>query len=279
MIASKPVVPEPPATEIYPVSKLELFPRHTRATYQESFGSQAPAWDPARRIKRWFDTSVLEGFTGDPAHEVAVYDVLDPAAPGGTRRMVLTLAEAAAPNLPGKVVYPKHVVRPTEAVLLATGIEQSVAPESLSEYAEAVALASELGLDLNAVSESVLSGEFTIRWGKETRRHWVIEYRGSQVVAAALLRQKYQNGVGAPGHWDLTPNTPWWVPANPPAGETDLRPEVAMPVRKLLPDEKLVQGFGGQWMVQRGSKKAPGEADLLERIASRVEAIAKYLGV
>lgn len=279
MLVSKPVVPEAPAAEVYSVSKLELFPRHTRATYQEAFGEQAPGWNPDRRIKRWFDTSVLEGFTGDAANEVAVYDVFDAASPTGTRRLVLTLAEAATPNLPGKVVYPKHTTRPAEAVIVGGGGEQRLSADGICEYSEAVALATELGLGIEAVTESVLAGEFSIRWGGETRRPWVIRYKGAQMVAAALLRQKHANGIGAPGHWDLTPNTPWWIPDNAPTGESDLRPETPMPVRKLRADERLMQGFGGLWMVRRETQTGPAEADLLEKIAGRVEAIAKYLGV
>jgi len=93
------------------------------------------------------------------------------------------------------------------------------------------------------------------------------------------LKLKYVNGVGAPGAWDLAPRSPMWVPEYPDTGEQDTRPEVPMPVRRLLPGERIVTGFAGLVMVQREDLAEPSKDEILKRIDERVGLIAKYLGV
>lgn len=281
MIVSKPVVPEQPGVALYPPDKLELFPRLTRATYQEQYGTAPAAWDKSRRIKRWFDTSVLENFSGDPENEVVAYDVFDAKSETGTRRMVLTVAEASTPNLPGKMVYPKYVVAPTPALIVTpvTGETQGLNSNTICAYREAVALAAELGLGPDAVRESALGGLFRVEWNGEERRAWVIAWRGENLQVSLLLKLKYANGVGAPGRWNLDATSPTWMSEAQETGEQDTRPEVPIPVRKLLPGEKVASGFGGLMMIQREDLSESPEDEMLKRIDMRVEAIAKYLGV
>lgn len=280
MIASNPVVPAPPAEATYPVEKLNLFPRLTRATYRELYGVEPPAWDKARKIKRWFDTSVLDGFTGDMDNEVVAYDVFEPISPTGTHRLVLTVREAGTPNLPGAVPYPKYVAAPTPAVVITpiTGARTPVNPEYLTLREEADALARELGVEPEAVSESALSG-FTIAWNGEQRRSWVIEIRGGRHQASLLLRRKYEHGVGAPGRWDLSAEQPVWVAEQQDTGERDLRPEVPVPMRRLLDFEQVERNLFSGWMVKRKDLAPPSQEELLQRIDQRIGAIAKFLGV
>lgn len=281
MIACKPVVPVPPFEAAYPVEKLNLFPRLTRATYLDLYGVEPPAWDTTRKIKRWFDTSVLEGFSGDIDNEVVAYDVFEPSSATGTRRLVLTLREASTPNLPGAVSYPKYVIAPTPAVVITpiTGERTPVNPSYLSLREEAEALARELGVESAAVRESALTG-FTTAWNGEQRRPWVVEFRGTPHQVSLLLQRKYAHGVGAPGRWDLSGEQPVWAPEQQDTGERDLRPEVPIPMRRLLEFEQLDKPspFSG-WMVQRKDLTPPSPDELLQRIDRRVIAIAQFLGV
>lgn len=280
MIASKPVVPTTPAEATYPVEKLNLFPRLTRATYRELYSVEPPAWDKTRKIKRWFDTSVLEGFTGDIDNEVVAYDVFEPSSTTGTRRLVLTVREASTPNLPGAVSYPKYVVAPTPAVVITpiTGERTPVNPEYLSLREEAELLARELGVGPAAIRETTLTG-FTTAWNGEQRRSWVIEFRGDMHQASMLLRRKYEFGVGAPGRWNLSGQQPVWVPEQQDTGERELRPEVPIPMRRLTEVEQLTQNPFSGWVVKRKDLAPPSQDELLQRIDRRIAAVAAFLGV
>jgi len=57
---SMPVVPPQPAGQVtYPVSKLYLFHEYdSAAQYAAAFAVQPPAFDPTRRQKTWFDSTV-----------------------------------------------------------------------------------------------------------------------------------------------------------------------------------------------------------------------------
>lgn len=278
MATSKPVIPPQPEEVLYGPDKLQLFPRLTRATYREKYGVEPPPWDKAKRIKRWFDTSVLEGVE-DAENHVVQYEVFDATRPRGVRVLAMTAAEAAAPNLPGAAVYPKYVVAPTPAVIVApiSGEKSGVNPEHLSDRAEAVALAAELGLDAAAVRESSLA-MFVVYWNGERRRPWVIEWKGSDLQVSLLLRMRYANGVGAPGRWDVSGTSPVWVPEAPETGEQDMRPEIPIPVRPLLPNERIVTGFGGIITIQREDLRELSDRELLERIDRRVEKLSLWAG-
>ena len=281
MIVSKPVVPAPPAEAAYPVDKLNLFPRLTRASYQDLYGVQPPPWDPARRTKCWFDTSVLDNFKGDPDHEIALYEVFDPESPTGTRPMAITIREAISVNLAGAYIYPAYTVAPTKALQFAPDsiVGKPVNAELLCLRADAIALATEIGAAPGDVLEIFPGGLFTVDWTGEPRRSWAIYWKGEPHHAAALLRQKYAKGVGAPGSWDLQGTMPLWVPARVETGEQDSRLEVPVPMRRLFEYEKLAKNLFSGWLVQRKDLTPPSTDDLLMRIEQRIAAIATHLGV
>src|SRR5215471_15393890 len=95
---SRPVPPVEPNQLAYGISQLALFTSYTRASYLAAFGVQAPAWDPSRVRKTWFDSTVD---TSDPSN-VAVYKIIAPDQTGnwGIRQMVIPATEAASVNLP-----------------------------------------------------------------------------------------------------------------------------------------------------------------------------------
>lgn len=281
MIVCEPKVPAAPEKASYPVTELQLFARLTRASYYERYGRQAPAWDKNRRIKRWFDTSVLEGLDGDPAETMVTYEVFDAAA-GRMRKLQIPALEASTPNLPGQFSYPKFKVAPTMAVMrsVVDGSEAPLNPSYLCERSEAVQIARELGVEEIAVRETEFGGPWRVAWNGESRRLWTVSWRGERLQAAALLAQRHAAGIGAPGHWELSGAEPVWIPeVQGETGEMDPRPEMPIPVRRLQKNEKLQQGFGGIWSVVRDDLRPPTVEELLQRIDQRTAKLAEYLKV
>src|SRR5258708_38247186 len=111
--ASLPVSQPQPNAAVFPVQYLTLFKTYTRETYRGAFGVEAPAWDPARPTKSWFDSSAD---TSSPSN-VAVYKVLGQDSIGNWTllQMVIASGEAATVNLTGQVFYPPYSVAPTNA--------------------------------------------------------------------------------------------------------------------------------------------------------------------
>ncbi len=138
---SQPVVTAQPNTEFYSIQDLQLFKAYSRDSYRAAFGVQAPAYDPARVPKSWFDSTVD---VSDPSN-VAVYRVVaqDPNGKGILRQMVMPAQEAATVNLPGTIQYPPYVVAPT----LATRGGSILNPIYLSLESDAQALMTTLGGD------------------------------------------------------------------------------------------------------------------------------------
>lgn len=239
---SQPAAQAQPAQVSYGVDSLALFPSYTRDSYRAAFGGEAPPWDPSRRSKTWFDSTVD---VSNPRAGVT-YTVVGQDADGRWRLGPLTLpaGEAATVNLPGAVVYPPYVVRPTNA----TRGGAPVSPLYLSLESEARALMLELGAT-GLLDEGINAFAPVFYPADEPRRMWaLIGSGGQQNNAGGLLRMKNATGVGAPGHWRNTAGNVAWI-ADPaaPSGFDDPRPQVEMPVRSLLPNEELrpgVMGFG-----------------------------------
>jgi hypothetical protein len=241
---SGPLVPAQPHQLAYGVSQLALFPTYTRESYLAAFGVQAPAWDPSRVRKTWFDSTVD---TSDPAN-AAVYKIiaLDGTGNWGPRQMLMTATEAAKVNLPGSVTYPAYAVAPAQV----TSGGSPVNPNYLSLEADARALLAALGG--NGLVQESGNAIFPIVYpASEPRRIWDFVVNGVLMNAGALLLAQNANGVGAPGHWDTSRGDPAWVPdPAPPTGANDMRPPRDMPLRDLLPNEKLQPGLMGVSVVR-----------------------------
>ena len=235
---SQPVVTAQPNTEFYSIQDLQLFKAYSRDSYRAAFGVQAPAYDPARVLKSWFDSTVD---VSDPGN-VAVYRVVaqDPNGKGILRQTVMPAQEAATVNLPGAIQYPPYVVAPT----LATRGGSILNPIYLSLESDAQALMKTLGGD--SLQQEDLPSFPASYPADEPRRQWYFLVRGQSVNVGALLLTRNAQGVGAPGHWDVSSPQPVWVPDPPaPTGEDDTRPPRAMPVRDLFPNEQLYTGMMG----------------------------------
>lgn len=241
---SLPVIPPQPDLLAYGIQELGLFKTCTRGSYVSTFGVQAPAWDPTRVTKTWFDTSVD---ASDPAN-VAVYKIAAPDQNGvwALRQMVLPAQEAATVNLPGAVTYAPYAIAPTQT---STG-GALIDPVYLSLEADAQALMTTLG-GSGLVAETGNAAFPILYPPDEPRRVWDFTVNGVSCNAGTLLAAEHANGIGAPGSWQTTATGPAWVPA-PPAltGVNDARPARPMPLRDLLPNETLQAGLMGVSVVR-----------------------------
>ncbi len=241
---SRPTIPAQPNQLAYGISQLALFSNYTRESYLAAFGVQAPPWDPSRVRKTWFDSTVD---TSNPTN-LAVYKMIAPDASGvwGFRQLVLPAIEAATVNLPGSVTYPAYSVAPTQV----TSGGSPVNPNFLSLEADARSLMTALG-GTGLVQETGNAIFPIVYPASEPRRIWDFFVNGVLVNAGTLLLAQNANGIGAPGRWDTSKGEPVWIPAPPPpTGVDDMRPPREMPVRDLLPNEKLQTGLMGVSVVR-----------------------------
>ena len=236
---SRPVIPAQPNLLAYGISQLALFENYTRESYLAAFGVQAPAWDPSRVRKNWFDSSV----DASDAANVAVYKIFATDANGvwGFHQLVMPASEAATVNLPGAVTYPAYSIAPTQV----TSGGSPINPNYLSLESDARALMAALGG--GGLVQETGNAIFPIVYpALEPRRVWDFVVNGTLVNAGALLLAQNTAGVGAPGRWDTSKGEPVWIPAAPPpTGANDTRPPRPMPVRDLMANEKLQPGLMG----------------------------------
>ena len=292
MPINNPVIPAQPEEARYGIEKLFTCPRLTRAIYQEMFGEQAPAYDPKKQIKRWFFTNVLDG-SADPANELCEIQVWD-STKQAVRKMTMTKLDAATPNLPGVIVWPKYAnpVATMAVVIGPEGDRITISGETLVDLALARSVVNEINAS-NFVPKFTLvaAGDpwpWKIAWGLESRRRMNISDGTRECDAAVILWNRFARGVGSPGQWSLGPDGgPVFTPDVPIDGEQDVRPEVPMPCRALLVNERLVVvTFGGlgnlveriDLNVQSDSATAKQDAQI-KQIAADTQAIRKAMGV
>jgi hypothetical protein len=243
-LVSQPVVPAQPSTQFYTIQDLALFKSYSRDSYRAAFATEAPAYDPARLRKSWFDS------TADVSspNNVAVYHIAaqDQNGNGIVQQVVMPAQEAATVNLPGAILYPPYIVGPTSATRGGSGLN----PIYLSLESDAQALMTALGGD-TLQQEDLPSFPATYP-SDELRRLWDFMVQGRAVNAGSLLLAQNAQGVGSPGHWDVSSGEPVWVPDPPgPTGADDTRPPRDMPIRGLLANEKLYTVLMGVLGVER----------------------------
>ena len=251
-------LPQPEAA-VYTTDALALFKTYTRNSYLAEFGVQAPAWDPARPAKNWFDSAANASAPESPrAYTIAGQDQ---SGNWGFQPMTLTAGDAATVNLPGAVVYPPYQPASTQA----TRARQSINPVYMVLQADAEAVMAEVGgnglFDEGAIAKNPVSYPAVNYPMDEPRRMWAFQVKGQQYYAGLLLASKYALGVGWPGHWDFSHGYPLWVSGAPaPTGVMDPRSPVPMPVRALLPNERLQAGPMGIGVLVARTDLAPAPA-------------------
>ncbi len=248
------IVPGQPKQDSYGFSELALFKTFTRDSFRSAFGSEAPPYDPTRLIKTWFDSSAD---TSDPAN-VVLYKILtpDPKGQWGFRQVVMPAREAGTLNLPGAVTYPPYVIAPTTA---ARGVTSGIWPVTLSLKSDGLALLEELGLSELELFDEGEGSVFPIVYGDDPRRVWYFVHKGLVHGVGGLLASKNARGVGAPGHWSVG-DTIEWIPDPPaPTGLSDVRPPREMPVRDLLPNEKIAVTLTGPVILRTDRQQTQAE--------------------
>lgn len=238
-----PVIPAQPKEARYGIDKLYTSPRLTRATYKELYGEEAPPYDPAKQIKRWFFTDKAATYAPGDTVEVTVYDP--------TTRTIcpwyMTASDYATPNLPGLTSYPKWENPVASPAVIVGPTELRLAGNTLVYPDQAKAVAAEinaaLGTEFEAVEVAEKPGPWKVVYNSEPRRQMLIGPHD----AALILADRYEKGVGSPGKWSLnSTGGPQFEPDVPLDGEQDLRPEIPMPCRALLPNERFATvTFGG----------------------------------
>jgi len=277
---SEPVIPPQPDKEVYGPGDLALFKEYTRESYRAAFAADAPPWDPARLTKSWFDSTVFDSATLDGSSQLGStkYKIFsqDQTGAWGFHDMMIALAEAASVNLPGAVAYPQYVVQPTGATRGGSGMTANY----LSLESEAIALSPTFGGTRLTDQGATLAFPVVYPPG-EPRRMWAIVLpNGNQLNVGLLMLARNAGGIGSPGHWEMSSpaSGPVWS-ADPPAptGLNDTRLHRAMPVRTLLPNERIgmgTLGFGavivrtdlGQAQAELDGKFTPGDRQQLQEI-------------
>jgi hypothetical protein len=266
---SIPIVPAQPDLLAYGIQELALFANFTRDSYLAAFGIQAPAWDPSRVRKTWFDSTVD---TSDPAN-VAVYKIVGRDATNNyaIKQMILPATEAATVNIPGAITYPAYVVAPSTVTRAGVGIN----PNYLSLESDARALMTLSGAT-GLIDEGSSAVFPTIYPANEPRRMWDIIFKNEPLNVGLMMLQQNVNGLGAAGSWDWSTSDPQWVAAPaPPTGLDDTGPARDMAVRDLLPNEKFQVGLMGTSIVrtdlqnqanQQAGEFTPDDRATLQRI-------------
>jgi hypothetical protein len=258
------------------VEELELFPRLTRALFKQMYGFQAPPYDPKEPVRRFFDS----GAAGQPDEPYTYGSWTAVNGKPYYRRVVITVAQARVPNLPGTYEYARYAAAPTGAHWTSNldGQETALNPEYLSTAQEAAGLAAELsgvaGLSVGDVSEQQLSNPaaLLVYPADEQRRVYVLQVNGEFHNVGLLRKAKFVQGVDAPGRWVVSANSPAWLPEIP-QDTGELSTEMPAPQRELYANERMEIGFGGNLAVRRTDTPGTQAIDDEKSQAARVREI------
>ena len=261
MSQPQPIQPNQPQ---YPISTLYLFPLYaTRATYQQATGQQAPPFNPACPLKGWADPSP----SGQP------YNVFNPAvaATGYVGQLTVAPTQAGSVNLPGVYNYPAYVSPPTDAIEAGPlGTIGPASPDQVCLQSDAQTIANEIAPLYPGQTITVLQeppGVYHYVYGVDPRRQWVIQIGNNAIVAQTLIEAQNAHGIGYPGHWAITSTGITWVLDTPVTSAPANAVNLAVPIRPLLPNEKIVLLPGtlfnqaGTWVVERTDLPQPQQPE------------------
>jgi hypothetical protein len=231
----------------YPLSTLQLFRELTRQQYETEFGEQAPAFDPNKPPKLWFDTS-------ENAGNYTRYTI------GRDQRVsflayTMTKQLAASVNLPGAYRYPAYQIAATDAIVVIMSADGStvarlpVPAVQLATLEQATGLASTLG---GTLAEDASWFATSVQWGTEPRRLYNLVVNGKTYSAGVLLQQQNANGIGAPGSWVEDERGLHWVVSAQIAAPLDPGVQaIPVPCRMPDPDEEVFAGFGNLPIIRK----------------------------
>ncbi len=242
-----------PKSVAYGLGVLNLLGTVDRAAYRLETGEDAPTYDSTLPTKGWRD------ITADPRKPYTYVTYVDGGVSSGPpKEQTITIpgAQALALNLYGIHSFPKYDIALTVARTVSSQpgdqTNSPVNPDYLSTEDQATALTAEFGLNRDSVIDgSQVQGIYTTDYGTEKRRLWLINFRGTDVNVGSMLKEKYLNGVGNPGTWDLSGPEPNWISSQPT--QQSMRPAnpvQPMPMRRLLSNEKFNATLMG-WQIDR----------------------------
>lgn len=231
--------------------------RTLESAYKFQFTSRdqqpaAPTYDPKLPVKSWADPAA----TGTMS-----YTVWD-----GSKIATLTVPpEQAGLNLPGLALFPLYNPPPTLAHRGSGGL---VPASFVSTREQAETLMGGLNLPATALFDAgpVLWPGFPVIYpdpSQDPRRVWAFEFKTQpNVLVGPLLVSEYANGVGAPGHWDLSETVPTWVSEVPATAPAVVGDPVPMALA-LNPGETVIltgAPFAMPWVVSAGDAAPPASA-------------------
>ncbi len=240
--AQAPLAQPQPAGPTYSTDVISLFPQYTRDSYRAATGTPAPACDPAKPLKTWFDLSAKGRGTVTYTALNSSFDASLQSSP--LMNFSLSDGDAASVNLPGAepTNFAPFVVAPTTATMKIGSTILPLSPNRLSTPAEASLVAHQLGA--GAPKLLTTTGLITYNYGTDARGIWQVSFNGATYDVGALLPQMYAKGVGYPGSWSLTSAGAVWTPAAI-SDCSAVTATIPAPVRALFPNEKFSMGLAG----------------------------------
>lgn len=235
-------VPTPqaqPSTATYSVKVLELLPSYTRDSYETTFGRQAPAFDPNRAPKSWFDSTAGASpktyNNVNTAQSTVVWSTFTLSGP-----------EAAAVNLPGLQHFQKFVNPVTQSnVTFKCSLPNCPVTQApigqQSTLSEAQAMLAEIGdLNLTISDIGVPKAGCVFCYSKNDPNLPVSIYYIGSMNVADYWPNRNVNGVGYPGKWIKSFTGVYqFVPDVQTDGQNSTFPPIPVPERALLANEKF----------------------------------------
>lgn len=223
-----------------------------RADYQaQNDNQQPPPFDISKPVKMW-NTADVSSRTS-----LGFWRNLEAANTPEYSTLSLTGDELKSVNIPGRYHYQPWSPAPTSATAIGgDGTLFPLSPRVLSTSSQSAVIAEELRLAGYEVTARI--SDMPINYGTETRRVFELVVDGVPRLVAALLAERYKNGIGTPGSWQPKKpgeeTNPRWIPVTPliehPYGHPQFGAVIPPPQRLLAEDEEWHRlGIGGVWQV------------------------------
>lgn len=233
-------VPTPqaqPSTATYSVKVLDLLPSYTRDSYESTFGKQAPAFDPNRAPKSWYDSTAGAGpktyNNVNTAQATPVWSTFQLSGP-----------EAAAVNLPGLPHFARFVNPVLNSnITFKCNLPNCAATQApigqQATLAEAQSMLAEIGdPNLRIDDLGVSKPGCVFCYSKNDPGSSVSIYYIGSMNVADYWPNRNVNGVGYPGKWTkaFSGNYQFVADVLSDGAGTTFAP-IPVPQRKLLSNE------------------------------------------
>jgi len=261
--AQVPAAQPQPSDPTYNTSVLTLLPEYTRASFEAAFGVQPLPYDVTRPQKTWFDS------TKKCDNTTVTYQKFDSSNGGSIVPFTQPSCDAATVNLKGLPHYDAFVNPVTKSNVNVQCVFKGCVASPLgaglqSTLTEAQAMLAEIGDPTLKIVNNVPSpaGTSFVYTLINPSSDVSVYYIGSMNVGQYWPARQSQ-GIAYPGKWVKVSSGLYAFTPAPTAndGSQDIRPNVPVPVRALLPNEKFatvaVGGLGFTNLVIQRTDLAP----------------------